>query len=266
MNSIILEKYKSEKKVDDPYKSNKTIFNKIINFLRWSIYGLEFILLVNMMAYIFGLIGAKKLKWKCVQICAKRALKHFGVEVMQKGSFPKNYNCNTIIISNHKSWFDILLLIALFPKRIVFFAKKDFFNFPILGTAMRIHKHIAVDKFSKGNYNETEEKVLQSLKENAVLCIFPEGTRYSKEGMLPFKKGAYQLAKKFNATIIPVYHYGAEKILVKEKGMFENTPGKIQVYIDSSFTLDEKNITDNQELEEKYKKRYNQYELERGDL
>ena len=52
--------------------------------------------------------------------------------------------------------------------------------------------------------------------------IFPEGTRSNQKKLLPFKKGAANIAKAFNLPILPVVSHNAHNLMVKGKVWFKS--------------------------------------------
>lgn len=109
---------------------------------------------------------------------------------------------NYILIGNHKSIFDIPLLIISIPNEIHFMAKKEVFDNKLVNNI-----------FSKmGAFPVNRDKVdisaiktsLRLLKDNEVIGIFPEGTRNkTDEILLPFKPGTSMLASKSKKLIVP---------------------------------------------------------------
>ncbi|MBR6690202.1 MAG: 1-acyl-sn-glycerol-3-phosphate acyltransferase [Bacilli bacterium] len=107
-----------------------------------------------------------------------------------------------ILAGNHKTMFDVVLLITNIPNEIHFMSKKELFKYKILS-----------DIFSKmGAFPVARDKVdvkaikdaFRVLKNNEVLGIFPEGTRNNTDKLiLPFKEGVTTIATKTNSLIVP---------------------------------------------------------------
>jgi 1-acyl-sn-glycerol-3-phosphate acyltransferase len=108
-----------------------------------------------------------------------------------------------IIISNHQSMLDILVLFRLFT-HFRWVSKAEIFRIPIVGWIMTLNKYIKVrrgDKKSVIKMIEISKKVIAS---GISILIFPEGTR-SKDGNLQqFKDGAFTLAAVTSTSILPV--------------------------------------------------------------
>jgi len=118
-----------------------------------------------------------------------------------------------LFMSNHRSLYDIPILFTVLKGRLRMVTKKELFDVPIWGPALKVSEFICIDR--KDRY-----KAVQSLKEAARLMqsginvwIAPEGTR-SKDGtLLPFKKGGFMLALETGAQIVPVAINGAAGVI-----------------------------------------------------
>lgn len=116
-----------------------------------------------------------------------------------KLSLQKTY----VLVSNHQSQLDILVLFGLFfPFRWV--SKAEVFNLPFIGWNMVLNGYVKLrrqDKESRKAMMQTCEDLLQN---KISVLFFPEGTRSRDGRLLPFKPGAFILAKKVGVPIVPV--------------------------------------------------------------
>ena len=111
-----------------------------------------------------------------------------------------------LLCSNHTSLFDIPLLIALCPRQIFFMAKKEIFKVPILGSVVKAMGAFPVDRGARDI--SAIRNALSVVKENKVLGIFPEGTRYRKCGpMREVKTGSAFVIAKTGVDMVPVSIY-----------------------------------------------------------
>jgi 1-acyl-sn-glycerol-3-phosphate acyltransferase len=110
---------------------------------------------------------------------------------------------NYVMVSNHQSQLDILVLFRLFfPFRWV--SKAAVFNLPVIGWNMILNGYIKLRRTDKESIKAMMETCEDLLEKNISVFLFPEGTR-SKDGFLrPFKPGAFLLAKKTRVPIIPL--------------------------------------------------------------
>jgi 1-acyl-sn-glycerol-3-phosphate acyltransferase len=107
-----------------------------------------------------------------------------------------------VVVSNHVSMWDPVLIACAFERRVRFMAKEDLFHVPLLGWFLRA---IGCFPVRRGQGDRAAIKAaLELLQDNEVLGLFPEGTR-SKTGELQKPHGgAAMLALKSGACILPV--------------------------------------------------------------
>ena len=118
-----------------------------------------------------------------------------------------------IIIANHASFLDIILMLLLNP-RIIIMVKDWVYNSFLFGFCVRFAGYIYADTEPEENI----EKVKARIADGYSLMIFPEGTR-SKDGSIQrFHKGAFYLAKELQLDIIPILIQGAAE--TSPKGNF----------------------------------------------
>lgn len=116
-------------------------------------------------------------------------------------------NLPAIIVSNHQSALDILILGRIFPKGCVVTSKKSLKYVPFLGWFMSLSGTFFLDRSNREKSVKVLNKALANLREKKRgLFIFPEGTRSycTTPELLPFKKGAFHLAQQAGIPIIPV--------------------------------------------------------------
>jgi 1-acyl-sn-glycerol-3-phosphate acyltransferase len=138
-----------------------------------------------------------------------------------------------IFMSNHQSLIDLPLILTCIPGSIRFLAKQELFAIPLFGKALLKAECIPVARNNlKDNINfylKAKEKLTNGLN----LWIFPEGTRSKTGKLLPFKYGAFRLARELNADIIPIAIIGTNNVLpagtleINQNAVVELRVGKI---------------------------------------
>ncbi|KAL6234987.1 hypothetical protein BDW75DRAFT_150336 [Aspergillus navahoensis] len=137
-----------------------------------------------------------------------------------------------VIVGNHQSELDVLMLGEIFPPYCSVTAKKSLRYVPFLGWFMALSRTVFIDRANR----ETAVKAFDSAAEEMrthrqSVFIFAEGTRsYSeKPELLPFKKGAFHLAVKAGVPIVPVVVENYSHILAPKKLRFEAGSIKVKV-------------------------------------
>ncbi|KAG7360983.1 1-acyl-sn-glycerol-3-phosphate acyltransferase [Nitzschia inconspicua] len=123
-------------------------------------------------------------------------------------------NRPAMFVANHCSWMDIPFLGASIGWRnYKLISKKELGVVPILGTAIRAGGHIMVDRTDRRSQLATLKQGINYLKDGVHLCTFPEGTRSRDGRMLKFKNGAFKMAYKAGAPIIPISIINSHKVM-----------------------------------------------------
>lgn len=126
-----------------------------------------------------------------------------------------DFNKPSVIIANHQSFVDILILLSLSPK-IVMITKGWVWRSPIFGRIVQYAGFYTIE--------EGYEKLIGSLsplvKEGYSVVVFPEGTRSEDCEIKRFHKGAFYLAEKLQLDIMPLVIYGTGLISSKRQPFY----------------------------------------------
>lgn len=124
-----------------------------------------------------------------------------------------------VIISNHQSILDILLMNSLRFKY-KWISKIENMKVPFIGWYLRMADYLVIDRGNPESKEKMIEDALLCLKKGISIMMFPEGTR-SVDGEIGFfKRGAFQLAISANKPILPVLIDGSGGILPKHGLIF----------------------------------------------
>ncbi|MFQ5408199.1 MAG: lysophospholipid acyltransferase family protein [Anaerolineales bacterium] len=116
-----------------------------------------------------------------------------------------------VLVSNHLSNYDVILMEFVLPRANYYMAKIEIFSNPLLGWVYRRLGAFPVERGAKDAW--AMRYALFVLESGKMIGMFPEGTR-SKEGRLkPGKTGAARLAIESGAPVVPMAIYGTENIL-----------------------------------------------------
>jgi 1-acyl-sn-glycerol-3-phosphate acyltransferase len=140
-----------------------------------------------------------------------------GVHIRVTGMNNIDKQATYVFAGNHTSQLDIYSFQARFPHDFRWIAKKELFNIPIFGLAMRRVGFISIDRSHGRKALKSLNQAAERIGAGSSVLIFPEGTR-SKNGRLhPFKSGAILLAIKSGVPIVPVGFNNVSRILPKGK-------------------------------------------------
>jgi len=118
-----------------------------------------------------------------------------------------------VIMSNHRSYYDIPTVFCAVPGRVRMVAKKELFRVPVFGPAMLAAGFVKIDRENRHSAIASLDESKRLLQSGTRVWIAPEGTR-SKDGKLgSFKSGGFHLAMGAGVPILPMALVGTEKIL-----------------------------------------------------
>jgi len=109
-----------------------------------------------------------------------------------------------VIVGNHQSLSDILVVLAALPVHFKFMAKAELFRIPFLGWHMTLARYIPLDRGKKESTRNAVKRSRELIRMGASLLLFPEGTRSMDGKMLPFKSGAFKIAAEEGISVLPV--------------------------------------------------------------
>ncbi|XP_020577855.1 1-acyl-sn-glycerol-3-phosphate acyltransferase 1, chloroplastic-like [Phalaenopsis equestris] len=117
-----------------------------------------------------------------------------------------------VYVSNHQSFLDTYTLLTL-GRCFKFISKTSIFLFPIIGWAMFLMGLIPLRRMDSRSQLECLKRCMDCVRKGASVFFFPEGTR-SKDGKLgAFKKGAFTVAAKTEAPVVPITLLGTRKLM-----------------------------------------------------
>jgi lyso-ornithine lipid O-acyltransferase len=116
-----------------------------------------------------------------LQWCSRRTLRTLAVQTRSAGSPPQT----GLLVSNHLSYLDILVLVALTPA--VFVSKSEVKRWPVFGWFARLAGTLFVDRTRRSDVARMNALIRTALAAGHVVVLFPEGTSWNGSEILPFK-------------------------------------------------------------------------------
>jgi 1-acyl-sn-glycerol-3-phosphate acyltransferase len=166
-----------------------------------------------------------------------------------------------IFMANHQSDFDILISLAYIPVQFRWIAKKELFNIPIFGTAMKSAGYIEMNRHNREEALQSIDEAALRIRNGKSIMTFPEGTRSCDGEINAFKQGAFHLAIKSGVPVVPVSIIGSGLIMPKRSVRIK--PGQIKLIIGEPIETKSFDIENRHELIEKVRntiiKNYNSW-------
>ena len=159
-----------------------------------------------------------------------------------------------MFLMNHQSDIDIEVMELITQKELAWVAKKELFDVPFFGLALKLPEDIAVERESKTSLLKLLKDAKNRLEKGKTIAIFPEGTRSRSDRMLPFKNGAKLIADKYALKVQPVVLLETAKAYDIKK--FHAEARTIKVVFLDSFIADRNNPDWLKNLRKKMQKVY----------
>ncbi len=113
-------------------------------------------------------------------------LKILGVRVRTQGDLPL---AGTLVVSNHISWLDIVVLGAQRPTH--FIAKSEIAGWPLFGQLAKLNRTVFIERERRAHVGKHRDAIMHRLAEGDCMTLFPEGTSGDGLRILPFKSALF---------------------------------------------------------------------------
>lgn len=131
-----------------------------------------------------------------------------------RGNLPTDPRRPYVVVSNHESFVDILLISHL-PWEMKWLSKVEMFNIPVVGWLMRLAHDVPLRRGERDSVVSALAACHDRLRQRVSVMVFPEGTRSSSGEIGAFKDGAFRLAIEAGAPILPLAVHGTRTALRK---------------------------------------------------
>ncbi len=161
---------------------------------------------------------------KIIKIWMKFQIYLLGIKLEEVGKLDES--CD-LVLMNHQSILDIIIMEHIHPKHLAWVAKKEITDLPFFGHIIKGPKMISINREDKAGIVYLIKEVKDRLGRGRPIAMFPEGTRSTGKRMFDFKPGAKMIGNKFNLKIQPVIIINTRAILDSKK--LTQTPGIVKV-------------------------------------
>ncbi|GMN10118.1 lysophospholipid acyltransferase family protein [Croceitalea sp. MTPC9] len=136
---------------------------------------------------------------------------------------------NYMLIANHTSMLDIMLMLYVSKNPFVFVGKQELVKLPVFGFFYK-RVCILVDRDNPKSRTAVYRRVQRRLNQGLSICIFPEGGVPDENVLLDsFKDGAFRMAIRHNIPIVPITFLDCKKRF--SWTFFSGGPGKLRVKV-----------------------------------
>ncbi|APY08528.1 1-acyl-sn-glycerol-3-phosphate acyltransferase [Winogradskyella sp. J14-2] len=229
----------------------------VMKYPFWLLYRIWFYILVALPIIVLFpilLISISREKWypfffKLARLWAKFILVgmgfHYKILKDQNLDPKKSY----MVIANHTSMTDIMLMLAAVKNPFVFVGKKELANIPLFGFFYK-RTCILVDRSSAKSRQAVFLRAQRRLKQGLSICIFPEGGVPEEHIVLDtFKDGAFRLAINHQIPVVPLTFYDNKKRF--SYTFFSGGPGIMRAKIHQFLQTENLRVEDTKALNQK---------------
>lgn len=201
----------------------------------WRVWFYVLILLVTLVLSPFLLVSTIRESWyttfyKVGRLWARSILFGMGfyTKIEREATFEKGKSY--MLVSNHSSMMDIMLMYHVSPTPFVFVGKAELAKIPLFGFFYK-RTSILVDRGNSRSKKEVFGQAQRRLNAGLGICIFPEGGVPSDRSIVldSFKDGAFRLAIDHQIAIAPMTFYDTKKRFSYD--FFSGSPGKLRVKV-----------------------------------
>ncbi|OXB71369.1 UNVERIFIED_CONTAM: hypothetical protein H355_011746 [Colinus virginianus] len=153
-----------------------------------------------------------------------------GIKIVVKGKENLRTKKPCILVLNHQNSLDIMVMMQILPNRCAPIGKKEILYMGPFGLACWLSGIVFLDRKKKEESIATLTEIAHTMRrDNFHVLIFPEGTRNQSGSMLPFKRGAFQLAVRAQVPIVPVVISSYNSFYSQKEKRFTSGTSTIQI-------------------------------------
>ena len=132
---------------------------------------------------------------------AWQSLKVIGAKVTIMGDLPTDFK-HKVFVSNHLSYVDVMVLMAILPARFVTFT--EFQDIPGFGILSKLSGTLFVHRSQPALVKKDVLQIEKAIKTGSTVVFFPEGSSFDGSALQPFKSSLFQSAIEAKASVYPI--------------------------------------------------------------
>ena len=164
-----------------------------------------------------GVASRRRVAW----MLARSAIRLIGLPLRVDGLDRLPAAGPRIVVANHASYLDAILLGAVLPPDFSFIAKRELAEVALIGPALRRLGAVFVERFDAAQGALDTQSLQARVRAGESMVFFPEGTFRRASGLQPFKLGAFVIAAETGTPLVPVTLNGTRSLL-RDKAWLPN--------------------------------------------
>ena len=184
-----------------------TRFKERITFLLGFLAGGIWFLLCSALGIVWLLLspGNRQTLYFYGQVFCRGLVRLMGWDIQVEDRHRLDACRPCVFVANHQSFLDVVTFGSIFPRRTVSAGKREIGRIPIFGWFYRLSGNLIIDRDHPRGALASLEEAARVMKEEGVSVWFmPEGHRNPGPTLLPFKAGAFRLARAAGVPVVPI--------------------------------------------------------------
>jgi 1-acyl-sn-glycerol-3-phosphate acyltransferase len=191
----------------------------------WLLFGLITVLAAPLAFVLPSSIG----RWRIARIAARLLARLTCTRIVVRGLEHLDTTDPLILVANHQSYMDSLVLMAALPLRFSFVAKAELARHALLRPMLKRLNVSFVERFDSRQALADTKRLKEMAAGGRSLCFFAEGTLQRMPGLLPFHMGAFLIAAENRMEVVPITIRGTRAKLRSESWF--PRPGQVHLFI-----------------------------------
>ncbi|MGO9485773.1 MAG: 1-acyl-sn-glycerol-3-phosphate acyltransferase [Rhodomicrobium sp.] len=167
-------------------------------------------------------------RWRAVRGIARAALAVAGAPVTAEG-LDRLPGGNAVLVFNHSSYMDVVVLGAVLPGEPAYIAKREFAPKFFIGNFMRRLGTLFVERFDTSASLADTESAIAAARQGRNIVFFPEGAFTRRAGLSEFYLGAFKVAAEAGLPVVPGIIRGTRTMLRSDQWFPRWTPLSVTI-------------------------------------
>ncbi len=175
------------------------------------------------------LVPSRRFGFALARFTVRAGLRLMGMRLEATGLVRLPPRGPLVLACNHASYADVVVLVALLPRDVLFVAKREVLGYPLVSSFVRRCGHLSVDRWDAVQSVADADVVARALAKGSEVLFFPEGTFVAATGLRPFRLGAFMAAARAGAPVVPLALRGTRHVLRGDWGL--PRPGRLSLWV-----------------------------------
>jgi 1-acyl-sn-glycerol-3-phosphate acyltransferase len=196
-------------------------------------YGVVAWLLALLLAIValplIALVRSAPARFRIVRVGVRALLRSCAIALRAEGLEHFSDGTPAVIVANHASYLDAVVLIAALPADVHFAAKREFARTPLIGFVLSRLGAYFVERVDPARGVEDTRELTAAVRRGESIAFFPEGTFSRIPGLAAFRLGAFVVSASTGVPVVPVVLHGTRSVLREHRWLPTRTAVSVSV-------------------------------------